>query len=168
MVAQLLLHSNSVMDEYVNSFASLHPSKYKAQPKGSVELVTSPIPKGKQFPKQFKKRCSLFANQGHKSENCYLHPENVHKNLGIKVNEMALTTTAPCPAISSITWPYCQKTENTEMQERDSGRKIFWSVCCHFYSHRKWQWPQTHNYQQHFHYWFRTYLSHAWFSGGHV
>jgi hypothetical protein len=61
----------SVIDDYRNNFDSLHTNK-KATPKGSVMLVATPPPKGKKFPKQFKKSCSLCGNQGHKSVDCFL------------------------------------------------------------------------------------------------
>jgi hypothetical protein len=43
----------SVMDEYRHIFESIHANKSKAHAKGSVMLVATPPPKGKQFPKQF-------------------------------------------------------------------------------------------------------------------
>jgi hypothetical protein len=77
----------SVMDEYRNIFESLHHNKPKALSKGSVMLAATPPPKGKKFPKQFKKSCFLCGKQGHKFVNCYSRPENVHNKPGFKTNE---------------------------------------------------------------------------------
>jgi hypothetical protein len=70
---------DSVMDENRIIFESLHPSKPNPHPKGSVTLVATPTPKGKRFPKQFKKSCSLCGKQGHKSDNCYSRRENAQR-----------------------------------------------------------------------------------------
>jgi hypothetical protein len=93
----------SVMDEYSHDFVSLHTNN-KATPKGSVMLVATPPPKVNEFPKQFKKSCSLCGKQGHKSVDCYSIPENAQKKPGFKANEKALTTTEPNPASHSITY----------------------------------------------------------------
>jgi hypothetical protein len=102
----------SVMDDHRSIFESLHTNKI-ATPKGPVILVTTPPPKGKQFPKQFKKSCSFCGKQGHKSVDCFSRPENAHKKPGLIANEKALTTTAPTSK-SSLTCTYYQKPGHTE------------------------------------------------------
>jgi hypothetical protein len=101
----------SVMD-CRNIFESLHINK-KAALKGSVMLVATTPPKGKVFPKQFKKSCSLCGKQRHNSVDCFSRPENAHKKPGFMSNEKALTTTAPTSK-SSLTCTYCQKPDHKE------------------------------------------------------
>jgi hypothetical protein len=89
-------------------------------------LVDTPPPKGKKFPKQLKKSCSLCGKQGHKSVNCFSRPENANKKPGFKANEKALTTTTPTPARTSITCTHCKKTGHSEKQcykKKKAGEK---------------------------------------------
>jgi hypothetical protein len=103
---------DSVIDDYRNIFEFLHTNK-KATPKGSVTLVATPPPKGKKFPKQFMKSCSLCGKQGHRSLDCFSRPENAQKKPGFMFNEKALTITAPTSR-PSPTCTHCQKTGHTE------------------------------------------------------
>jgi UDP-glucose 4-epimerase len=77
------------MDEYRIIFESLNNGKQKASTK-VVILVDAPTTtsKGKSFPKQFKKRCSLGD-----TVQCYSCPENAHTKPGYKAKEKLLTTT---------------------------------------------------------------------------
>jgi hypothetical protein len=77
-----------------------------------VLLATGTSSTKKKFTKPFKKDCSLCGKQGHKSVDCYTHPEKAHKNPRNKVNQKALVTTSPTR--STISCTYCQKTGHTE------------------------------------------------------
>jgi hypothetical protein len=105
----------SVRDEYRNIFESLYPNKTKDHPIGSVVLVATLQPMGKHFPTQFKKSCILCSKEGHKSVECYLRPENEHKNPGLNATEKALPTTATTSARNPNTCTYFQKNGCTQM-----------------------------------------------------
>jgi hypothetical protein len=62
------------------------PTPGKTQP---VLLLNTPSLE-KSFPKKFKKDCSLCGKHGHKSVECFYHPENTHKNPGYKAPDKTL------------------------------------------------------------------------------
>jgi hypothetical protein len=85
----------------------------KSSSKGPVMLLTTGTsPTEKKFTQPFKKDCSLFGKQGHKSVECYTRPENAHKNPHNQATNKPLGTAGPPRSPLSCT--YCKKTGHAE------------------------------------------------------